>query len=321
MANAVDLTLLAVAAMLFAQNARADATGVAEALFQEGRKAMAAGDYATACPKLEESFRLDPAGGTLMNLAACHEKQGKTATAWREFNDALGRAVKDGRNDRVTEAKERIAALEPDLPKLRVIAPAHPPPGFVVELDGVVLGSASFGVRLPVDPGEHELRARASGYRSHEQKVVAEARRALEVRLPELQRLEPRPPAGAPKKREARRESTHPSGGVPASAWIFGGVALVGIGVGSYFGLEAKNRKDESEPECSAGVCTPKGAAALEDADRAAWISNGAFGVGVASLGVATYLVLTAPHSAPGPVGLAPTVAPGFVGVFGRYRF
>src|SRR5262249_50120049 len=38
-------------------------------LFKEAREAMRQGDYAAAYPKLNESFRLNPAAGTLINLA------------------------------------------------------------------------------------------------------------------------------------------------------------------------------------------------------------------------------------------------------------
>jgi hypothetical protein len=44
---------------------------VAQALFDQARKAMAAHDYAEACPKFDESYKVEQALGTLLNLAVC----------------------------------------------------------------------------------------------------------------------------------------------------------------------------------------------------------------------------------------------------------
>src|SRR5260221_11014313 len=57
----------------------------ARTLFDEGRKLLADGKYDAACPKLEESQRLDPGTGTLFNLADCWEQIGRTASAWARF--------------------------------------------------------------------------------------------------------------------------------------------------------------------------------------------------------------------------------------------
>ena len=67
--------------------------------------------YAEACAKFTKSQQLDPSAGTFINLALCHESEGKVATAWAEFNEALSQAVKDGRADREQAARDHIGAL------------------------------------------------------------------------------------------------------------------------------------------------------------------------------------------------------------------
>src|SRR5688572_24676732 len=60
----------------------------AEALFQEGRRLLKIDEVLAACSKFDESLRLDPAIGTLINVAACQERLGRTATAWQHWRAA-----------------------------------------------------------------------------------------------------------------------------------------------------------------------------------------------------------------------------------------
>src|SRR5215831_7829437 len=70
---------------------------LATVLFREGRALVASGKIAEACDKFEESQRLDPSGGTILNLALCHEMLGQLARSWSEFNEAGALARKEGR--------------------------------------------------------------------------------------------------------------------------------------------------------------------------------------------------------------------------------
>src|SRR5437660_1146046 len=60
-----------------------------ERTFRQGRALMLEGRFDEACPLLEESQRLEPHVGTLLNVAACHERQGRVGSAWVEYQKAL----------------------------------------------------------------------------------------------------------------------------------------------------------------------------------------------------------------------------------------
>ena len=100
-----------------------DNRALAEVLFFTARGMMEAQRYPEACQKLAESYRLDPAAGTLLNLAVCHEKQGRIASAWGEFTQSANDAKHAGRADREELAREHAAALEPDLPMMTIEVP------------------------------------------------------------------------------------------------------------------------------------------------------------------------------------------------------
>lgn len=96
---------------------------LASALFEQGRQLMADGKASEACPKLQESHRLDPGAGTPLNLALGHELEGKLATAWAELIEARGLARADGRQDRIELAQQHIDGLLPKLSYVVVVVP------------------------------------------------------------------------------------------------------------------------------------------------------------------------------------------------------
>lgn len=314
--------LAAVASALLATRAAAAEPTAADRalatdLFREGRALLNAGRTAEACRKLEESQRLDPGGGTLLNVALCHEREGRTASAWSEFTAALGMARRDGRADRIETAEAHIRALEAKLSRLVVhVRPEAERDGLVVLRDGTPLGRAAWGMPMPVDPGEHRVEARAEGMRPFSAVVtVGPDADRQEVEIPELEPLSrPEPTPLQPAPRESRTEpiSKHRAPPAPSvapgsvaplktAAILVGGAGLALVGVGSVAGVFAIKRRAESvsfDPVCT-NDCHPEAVRLNDSAKAAADAATVTIGLGLAAVAASAIVLLTLPARAP----------------------
>jgi hypothetical protein len=280
-------------------------------LFNDAKKAMAAGNYDSACPKLAESYHLDPGTGTLTALAVCHESQGKTASAWAEFIQVVSDAAQAHRLDRERFAKQHIAALEPKLSKLTVVVDggAQTLAGLEVRRDGVLLGHAAWGVAVPVDPGDHTVEAVADGkLRWSSTTKVREAADSQAVTVPLLEDAPVAPAAPAPAPSPSLRGDTSgfqppellPPSSSPQRAigFVVGAVGLAAAGVGTYFGIEAIYKAGKANTDCPGSTCTDAAGVSDEStAKSSALVADIAIGGAVAALAVGTVLLLTAPHT------------------------
>jgi len=262
----------------------------AQSLFEEGRRLMNEGDYEAACDKLDESQRLDASGGTVLNLALCREQQGQLATASRLFKQALSVAQRDERADRAQAAASHLAALEGRVPwiKLKVLGAR---PDQEVLVDGVVVREPAWGTKMSLDPGRHEVRARAPGMRDWSQTVELSPSVGVSVAVPALQ---PGEQSVAPTAQRPA-EAEHPAeSGNKTLGWVLGGAGLAAIGVGSVFGVQALSKQRKSEDQCpTPATCSAQGEEYSQQANAAAWAANISIGAGLVAVGVGAYLLLT----------------------------
>jgi hypothetical protein len=259
---------LAGALLFVATSARAASRdpAAAEALFRDGRAAMQRGDYEVACAKLDESQRLDPAPGTLLNLAECEEKRGRLASAWQDYQWAA-EALPAG-DERVPYAKSHADALAPRLPRLVVRLASSAPEGSRVRRDDVDLGAASLGASLPVDPGKHAVVVTAPGRAARTYEVTAAEGRASEVTVD----------AGPP---EARAPSAETRGLGKLPGWIGIGVGGGALVLGSVTGVLAIGRARVADEHCDAAhTCDDVGLAANSDGRTFSTVSTVAFVAG-----------------------------------------
>lgn len=263
---------------------------LADQLFREGKRLLADGLTDEACLKFEESQRLDPSGGTLMNLARCHRLQRKWATAYAEYSDAYGIAKREQREDRMTEARSQLDEIAPLVMRVALVVPADVAalPGFTLSRNGVLLSAASWGTVQPVDPGTVVVEASAPGYRPFKSEVVMEeAGASITLTVPALERLPTpvvpwRPPTPVPPAAAAGIPATRVAGIVVTGA---GGVSVV---LGAIAGGVALSKQSDADEICPGTSCSADAVALNEDAHTAATLANvGIFGgLGLAAVGV-----------------------------------
>jgi hypothetical protein len=290
----------------------------AEALFVEGRNLMAAERFEEACPKFEASQELDPGLGTILNLAECYEKTGKTASAWAQYREAIPLARAAGSEDRERLAQDRAKLLQDRLSTLTIRATGGDA-ALSVRRDGAPVQRAQLGTPIPVDPGEHVIEATAEGKQPWSTKVEVGADAAkVEIDIPALQAADGAGPATG-------GDVTLDSGTASSSGssqrmigLIVGGVGVVGLGVGTYFGITAGSKWDDAKAGCSdfPYQCRPAALDARDSASSSATLSTIGFIAGGALLATGAVLYFTASS---GATKTAVGVGPGSAFVKGTF--
>ena len=308
LAIGLALTGLSIAAPVRADPKGSDAKAAAEALFAEGQKLMAEGRFSEACSKFEASQRHDRGVGTMLNLADCYERLGRTARAWAEFRAAISAARAANRPDREELARERAQALESRLSRLTLsLSPeASAVPGFELRRNDARVDPAEFGASIPVDPGKHVVEASAPNHEKWVQTIeVAADATEVTVTIPPLA------PSVEPGR---RRDLVTPAG----EAWppqrtlavAAGGVGVVGVALGTVFGLRAASKWKDAKPGCLDYPygCSPRALDLTSEARSAGTLSTIGFVLGGVGLATGAVFWLTAPSGKEGAtsVGVSP---------------
>jgi hypothetical protein len=305
-------------ALLLAAGAN-DKSARAEALFQKARQLLKADQAAEACPLLEKSHALDPALGTLMNLADCEERTRKLVSAWLHFNEAVTWAERTHEAARANAARERAAALKPRLSWLS-LSTAAVVRGLQVKVNGFSVDLSATPQSVPVDTGEATVVATAETFKPYTRKVRVPARGTVALQLPALEPLDkealkkpepttpdvpvagrdeerlPPPSIVAPRESvltaEARRDERALKTGALTMMAGGGAVMVAGIaGLAWSFSTYAKvMRQQPGGPDAAMPTVTRSTFATLQWMYPAAWVAAALGAVAVA--GGATWMLL-----------------------------
>jgi hypothetical protein len=288
--------------------------------------------FAEACPKFEESLRLDHGMGTQFNLAHCWEKLGRTASAWALFLDVAAAAKAGNQQQREAAARERAKGLESRLTRLRIDVP-NAPAEAKIERDGQDVGKAAWGMAVPVDPGTHFIRVSAPGKNTWTDEIeVPATSRTFSVTVPALTDADTPVPvpvgeveatSSSPPPVEADVEAPRGSGsnGQSVAALIVGGVGLAAVATGTIFAIESRSDNNAALKLCRTVSNGMEGCQddneqrrwsdLVDAAERERMIGFIAFGVGGAALVTAIILYATAdgPQGREAAVSVAPVWA------------
>jgi hypothetical protein len=312
MASVLVAALVAAPAHAHAQSALD--TERAERLFREATVLVDKGAYAEACPRLEESQRLDPALGTQFNLALCYERIGRLGSAYRNLRAVERLARASGKSGRAEIAASRLQELRGRTPHL-VIEVHDVDASVKVDGDIVDPGDLRF---YAVDPGDHQITVTAPAKEPWQTRVRAsmptgEAGGEIAIDVPALAR--PIGPARVVTIREQGQDARRTIG------FVLGGVGVVATAIGAVTGVIILDAKSTANEKCAPGCIDEEGRDAVTRGETLLPINAIALGVGVAALAAGALLVFTSakkPGATPSIVGSshARLGQGGLVGVF-----
>lgn len=158
-----------------------------------------------------------------------------------------------------------------------------------VTSDGQKLADKLTGLPIPVDPGQHQLHFEHAGDKPVDQTIlISEGEKARVVKVTFGSNAAS---AGSPAKPGAEKSTS--GHGTRVLSYVLGGVGVVGLAGFAYFALKGKSEENSVRntgcaPNCSSSQVDPIKTKYL--------IADVSLGVGIVSLGLATYFFITSMH-------------------------
>ncbi|MBK9259814.1 MAG: tetratricopeptide repeat protein [Polyangiaceae bacterium] len=321
--------------LFWSSTSHAQAADVARKLLEEAKRLKDAGKLPEACPLLDRAYEMDAKDGLLFARADCRDQERKIAAAvslyeayLRSYSRMTG-ATKNSHAGRATIAEARLNELRPLVPMIKFVWAEPPPPETKIIVDDIEFRASTLDVRLPLDPGTHEIVVLLPG----------EPERRRTITLAEggstIVDLTPLPPKSAesPKSKQGKSKSqngTTPKPVAPSKVdpWKVGGFIGIGLGAagiiaGSITGSMAIAEKRVVDANCTPEHrCNPTGLAAADRFQTVGNASTAAFIAGGVIAAVGTTLVVMAYRPAASSranAQLRMTVSPSYLGFEGAF--
>jgi hypothetical protein len=229
-------------------------------LFQKGKALQSAGKIEEACKLFESSLRLNPQVGIRLNVAECHELQGRLVEAHALFSETAEEAARTG-DRRASYAATRKTALEAKLVRVTLKLPETQPPGLALSVGGCPVEPAMAAVPRVVMPGKIAVQATAPGHKPLELEQTGDAGGEVAIEVPALvpyanpeeeRKAKEAEALAAIERRKAEqlvteRELVKHYDQHPLRKWTFigAGVGAAAVVTGAIFGVGARRAQTE----------------------------------------------------------------------------
>jgi hypothetical protein len=291
---------------------RTSAIDRARAQFHQGLALETAGDWAGALALFQQVALVKLTPQVRFHIGMCEEHLGQLAAALGDYELAAHEADEA----KVAEVSAQVASRRDDLkariPQLTITRGAGGEYASV-SLDGVSLGAASIGIKLPVDPGPHRVEALASGFKPFRATIDIAEKESKKVEVT-LERI----PAPVQKSDSvASTTGAGPEADVDPPRtnvlpFVVGGVGVASLGAGVVFLLLRQSTINTLDGECTLppGHQCPPGAQSTYDQGKTYnLLANVTLGVGAAAVAAGTVLYFTQKKPKAQSTALAPGVA------------
>jgi hypothetical protein len=318
-------------------------------LASEGADAFDQGRYQDAIDRFSRAESLMHATPHLLFLARAHAKLKQYVRAREAYmkiiNEALPPNATQGTKEAQSNAQSEISHVESKIGRLTIqVQGKEQAKDLVVQVNGVPVPAVLVGAPQPMDPGDHQVTAVATGLRAGPQSVTLGEGERKEVVLTlasDPNTAAPAPGAGAPPPLTPPPGDGPPtdsgsgggSSGMRIGSYVAFGVGAVGLGLGTVFLLQSSSKRSEADDICGGGGDTCDDTSRQDEVDALDSDANSAGTIGVIGLvaggvGIATGVTLLVLSSGSGnksgkaaPSGprLAPYVGRNTLGIKGSF--
>lgn len=298
--------------------------------FKKGEDLFKKKQFKESKAEYEEAEELFPGATPKYWIARNAEELGEyaEAAAWYDKAIELGKLKPEMQKD----AQDRVAALKAKPAKVKITSD---PPGAMIIVDGKALPEKT-PADVEIAPGKHKIALSADKKKPFEREVevapfkggelVATLEAVPEKTEDPFNKPPPPPPIAAttPPPATTLPPGSEDTGTHRDHTWVYvtGAAAIVGIGVGTFFGVKALSDKKDYDANPTQDI--------HDRGTRNALISDMGFGIGVTLAITSAVLFFTAPSGEPAKKAAGLTVTPvaapgaggiGFAGAQASFHF